>query len=96
MVWDEDAIAEHDKERGRKKIIEPKTPYIRSPQCTSSASEGEQSEGELSESRNIRFNMQIQTMDVGFASEQQGGSSSSSTAPVPVAGVDARSLITRS
>jgi len=38
--WDEQAIAEHDKERGtRMKIDEPDTPFVRSPQ-TASDSEG--------------------------------------------------------
>jgi len=38
--WDEQSIAEHDKERGtRQKIDEPDTPYVRSPQ-TASDSEG--------------------------------------------------------
>merc|ERR1719356_331946 len=38
--WDEQAIEEHNKERGtRQKIDEPDTPYVRSPQ-TASDSEG--------------------------------------------------------
>jgi len=39
--WDEQVIAEHDKERGtRQKIDEPDTPFVRSPQTTSD-SEGD-------------------------------------------------------
>lgn len=30
VTWDEDAIAEHDRERGTRMVIdEPKTPYVR-------------------------------------------------------------------
>eukprot|EP00929_Paragymnodinium_shiwhaense_P021283 TRINITY_DN13925_c0_g1_i1.p1 TRINITY_DN13925_c0_g1~~TRINITY_DN13925_c0_g1_i1.p1 ORF type:complete len:647 (+),score=196.67 TRINITY_DN13925_c0_g1_i1:103-2043(+) len=40
VTWDEEAIAEHDKERGtRQKIDEPDTPFIRSPQQVSDEEE---------------------------------------------------------
>lgn len=43
--WDEQAIAEHDKERGtRQKIDEPDTPFVRSPQ-TASDSESNEDQG---------------------------------------------------
>merc|ERR1740138_1232954 len=41
VTWDEDAIREHDKERGtRQKIDEPDTPFVRSPQSASDCEGG--------------------------------------------------------
>mmetsp|Transcript_117737 Transcript_117737/g.333717 ORF Transcript_117737/g.333717 Transcript_117737/m.333717 type:complete len:553 (-) Transcript_117737:137-1795(-) len=45
--WDEQAIAEHDKERGtRQKIDEPDTPFVRSPQTASDSEGGHSSDDE--------------------------------------------------
>lgn len=52
--WDEQAIAEHDKERGtRQKIDEPDTPYVRSPQ-TASDSEGGPASSDDEHHRGVR------------------------------------------
>lgn len=48
VVWDEDAIAEHDLERGtRQKIEEPDTPWVASPQPASDPESGTASVSEL-------------------------------------------------
>lgn len=78
--WDEEAIAEHDKERGtRQKIDEPDTPFIRSPQ-TASDSEGDRADSD--EEQRLR-------RAIGGAT----GSSSGPSAGSP--DVDAKALASR-
>lgn len=58
ITWDEEAIAEHDKERGtRQKIDEPDTPFIRSPQ---SASDGESVLASSDDERRISFRESVE------------------------------------
>mmetsp|Transcript_47943 Transcript_47943/g.111866 ORF Transcript_47943/g.111866 Transcript_47943/m.111866 type:complete len:591 (-) Transcript_47943:140-1912(-) len=73
--WDEQIIAEHDKERGtRQKIDEPDTPFIRSPQ-TASDSEG----GVLSsDDEHAQHRLSWRADDAVY-----GGSCSSKAVPVP-------------
>merc|ERR1719197_2206386 len=61
--WDEQAIAEHDKERGtRQKIDEPDTPWVRSPQT---ASDGEAGPASSDDEHRINFCPPVRIMFSG-------------------------------
>merc|ERR1719379_2705096 len=56
ITWDEQAIAEHDKERGtRQKIDEPDTPFVRSPMTASDTEEGAASSDAPSDDECLRL-----------------------------------------
>eukprot|EP00927_Polykrikos_kofoidii_P056068 TRINITY_DN50250_c0_g1_i1.p1 TRINITY_DN50250_c0_g1~~TRINITY_DN50250_c0_g1_i1.p1 ORF type:complete len:545 (-),score=99.16 TRINITY_DN50250_c0_g1_i1:88-1665(-) len=60
VVWDEKAIAEHDKERGtRQKIDEPDTPFVRSPQKESDSEGGPSSSDDEQHRLSFRQNLVV-------------------------------------
>lgn len=75
VTWDEQAIAEHDKERGtRQKIDEPDTPFVRSPQTASDSEAGPASSDD--EHRHFRPPMRLPMKGVNWKLEPgpDGGS----------------------